>query len=52
MTSKVNESLNSKINLKLYDNNKKNKLIFEGTGRNSGLEFVGDIQELIKGIKK
>lgn len=49
MTSKVNESLNSKINLKLYENN---KLIFEGTGRNSGLEFVGDIEELIKGIKK
>lgn len=49
MTSKVNESLSSKINLKLYENN---KLIFEGTGRNSGLEFVGDVQELVKGIKK
>jgi len=49
MTSKVNESLKSKISLKLYENN---KLIFSGVGRNAGLEFVGDIQELIKGIKK
>jgi hypothetical protein len=49
MTSKVNESLNSKISLKLYE---KNKLIFAGEGKNAGLEFVGDIQELIKGLKK
>ena len=49
MTSKVNESLKSKISLKLFENN---KLIFSGVGRNAGLEFVGDIQELLKGIKK
>ncbi len=53
MTSKVNESLNSRINLKFYKKNKnKNELLFSGTGRNGGLEFVGDINELLRGFKK
>lgn len=53
MTSKVNESLNSRINLKFYRKNKdKNVLLFFGTGRNGGLEFVGDINELLRGLKK
>lgn len=49
MTSKVNESLKSRINLRFYKKNK-NELIFSGTGRNAGLEFVGDINELLKGF--
>lgn len=51
MTSKVNETLSSNIKLKFYKKVKeKNKLIFSGTGRNAGLEFVGDIDELLQGI--
>ncbi len=51
MTSKVNESLKSEINIKLFNKNK-NQPIFSGTGRNAGLEFVGNINELLNGIKK
>lgn len=53
MTAKVNESLRSSINVTLL--RKKGpyvEIIFSGTGRNAGLEFVGDITELIKGLKK
>jgi tocopherol cyclase len=49
MTSKVNESLKSLIKVKLYEGE---ELLFSGEGRNAGLEFVGDIQELLKGLKK
>ena len=51
MTNTVNESLQSKIDIKLYkkDNNGK-ILLYSGTGRNAGLEFVGDLQELLKGF--
>lgn len=53
MKSRVNESLRSKINVKLVKIKKdENNLIFEGTGRNSGLEFVGNLNELLKGFKK
>lgn len=63
MKSRVNESLKSRIHVKLLErntqsnrsevNNKdKNEVIFEGTGRNSGLEFVGNLDELLKGFKK
>ncbi|MGB9937983.1 MAG: tocopherol cyclase family protein [Methanobacterium sp.] len=53
MTSKVNESLKSRIKLEFYRKSKhKNELIFSGTGRNAGLEFVGDIKELLSGLKK
>jgi len=51
MTSKVNETLSSKINLKFYKRDRNmNKLIYSGTGRNAGLEFVGNIDELLKGF--
>lgn len=53
MTAKVNESLNSSINVSLL--RKKGpgtELIYSGTGGNAGLEFVGDIEELIKGLRK
>jgi hypothetical protein len=51
MISKVNESLNSKINIKLT-NKITGETIFSGTGSNAGLEFVGDVDELLNGIKK
>ncbi len=44
MTAKVNESLKSNIMVCFYENN---QMVFSGTGRNAGLEFVGDIGELI-----
>jgi tocopherol cyclase len=51
MTSKVNESLRSKIHIKLYKKEKNtNKLLYQGTGKNAGLEFVGDLDELLKGF--
>lgn len=50
MISKVNESLKSEINLELMDK-KLNKIIFFGKGKNSGLEFVGDTDELINGLR-
>ncbi len=49
MTSRVNESLSSLIEVRLTIGE---KVIFSGTGRNSGLEFVGGIGELLKGLKK
>ena len=53
MTAKVNESLRSSINVTLLRKNGHfTELIYSGTGRNAGLEFVGDITELIKGLKK
>ncbi len=53
MTSRVNESLNSKINVNFYiKKDGKKDLIFSGTGRNAGLEFVGDINELLNGFKE
>jgi hypothetical protein len=45
MTSKVNESLRSKIAVELIDIKRKT-VIFSGTGRNAGLEFVGQTSEL------
>ena len=50
MTARVNESLNSKIHVKFYK--KDGDTIFSGTGRNAGLEFVGDINELLSGFRK
>ncbi|MEI7818771.1 MAG: tocopherol cyclase family protein [bacterium] len=52
MTAKVNESLKSKIQIELYKKTKTGRIeIFSGQGRNAGLEFVGDIKELLKGFK-
>jgi tocopherol cyclase len=51
MTNSVNESLQSKIDIKLFKkNNKEKRLLFSGTGRNAGLEFVGELDELLKGF--
>ena len=52
MTAKVNESLRSNIDVKLYKKMKGGTvLIFSGTGRNAGLEFVGNVGELLKGLR-
>lgn len=53
MTAKVNESLKSKIKVNFYSKTPKGRdIIFAGEGRNAGLEFVGDINELLKGFNK
>lgn len=52
MTAKVNESLSSNIDVALLKKKSTGtELIYSGKGRNSGLEFVGDIEELIRGLK-
>ena len=50
MTSKVNESLRSEISISLKDK-KTGKSIYQGTGRNAGLEFVGDTAEMLSGLR-
>ena len=53
MTAKVSESLSSSLNVTLSQKNGHGmEIIYSGTGRNAGLEFVGDVAELIKGLKK
>ncbi len=44
MTGKVNESLQAIIDVRFYE---KGKLIFEGKGRNAGLEAAGEIDVLL-----
>lgn len=52
MTAKVNESLKSVIEVRLFEKEKGGvELIFSDAGRNAGLEFVGNIDELLKGLK-
>jgi hypothetical protein len=51
MTAKVNESLNSRIYVELSRIKKDYDIIYSDVGRNAGLEFVGDVQELIKGFR-
>jgi hypothetical protein len=43
MISRVNETLKAKINVRLLENGKE---IFSGEGRNGGLEFNGNVEEL------
>ena len=44
MIGKINESLQAIINVRFYE---KDKLIFEGAGRNAGLEAAGDVDILL-----
>ena len=44
MTGKINESLQAIINVRFFE---KDKLIFEGSGRNAGLEAAGDVDILL-----
>jgi hypothetical protein len=47
MTGRIVESLDSSIHLRFYDTEKSDtKPVFEGTGRNAGLEVVGDLAEI------
>lgn len=44
MTGKVNESMQGVLRLRFYE---KDRLLYEGQGRNAGLEIAGDVQELL-----
>ena len=44
MKGKVNESMQGKLEVRFFE---KDKLIFEGTGRNSGMELAGEVKELL-----
>lgn len=44
MTGKVNESMQSSVEVRLFE---KDRLIFEGTGRNAGLEVAGKVERLL-----
>lgn len=46
MIGKVNESMQSTVEVELYENE---KLLFSGTGRNAGLEVAGPAEELLRG---
>ncbi|UCE11013.1 MAG: hypothetical protein JSW61_03520 [Candidatus Thorarchaeota archaeon] len=47
MTGRILESLDSSIRLRFYRLTKTTKeLLFEGVGRNAGLEVVGDLEEI------
>lgn len=53
MTAKFNESLYSSINAALLKKTGPGtKIIYSETGRNIGLELVGDVEELTKRLKK
>jgi hypothetical protein len=44
--------MQSKIQIRLLQKQKlKDKLLFDGVGRNAGLEVEGDIAKMIRGIK-
>ena len=45
MTVRIMETLGSRIELR-FSRKKDNRIIYEGTGRNAGLEYVGDVREL------
>jgi hypothetical protein len=52
MSSKVNESLKARIGASLYRKSGSGReLLFAGTGRNAGLEFVGDVDVLVSGLR-
>ena len=46
MEGRINESMTAKIDIKLSEV-KNNKIIFEDSGRNAGLEVAGKIEEII-----
>jgi len=51
MTSKVNESLHSEIDVRL-NNKKTGASLYTGVGRNAGLEFVGNTAEMLAGLRQ
>lgn len=44
MTGKVNESMQGVLHVRFFE---KDKLVFEGSGRNAGLEIAGEVGELL-----
>lgn len=44
MAGKVNESMQATVDIRFF---KKEQLLFEGTGRNAGLELAGEVDELL-----
>lgn len=48
MTGKVNESMQATVAVSLFEND---TCIFEGQGRNAGLEVAGPVEELVAGAK-
>jgi len=54
MTSKVRETLRSRVRVRWTAGGpgKRDEAAFSGTGRNAGLELVGDIAGLMKGLKR
>jgi hypothetical protein len=51
MSSKVQESLRARVSVALYELGNEARPLFSGTGRRAGLEFVGDIEQLLLGLK-
>ena len=52
MTAKVRETLRSKIRVGFFERKGgKDGLLFSGLGRSAGLELVGRVDELLKGLK-
>ncbi len=45
MTGKVNESMQATVDVQLRENN---RLLYEGTGRNAGLEVAGKVETLLQ----
>lgn len=53
MIVRVNETLDARIDVRLSRKSGNDmQLLFSGTGRNSGLEVVGDLDELLTGLKR
>ena len=46
MKGKVNESMQATLHVRFFD---KEKLVFEGMGRNAGLEIAGEVGEVLTG---
>ena len=44
MKGKVNESMQGTLHIRFYD---RDALVYEGTGRNAGLEVAGEVEELL-----
>jgi hypothetical protein len=51
MDGRINESMTSEIEVQLFDKLNQ-RILFQDTGRNAGLEVVGKVEEIIVGNKK
>ena len=50
MTVRIDETLDSEISLCFYRRQGR-EVIFSGTGRHAGLEYVGSVGELMQGLR-